>query len=519
MKASTQHQFSMIPDVKLQRSSFNRSHGHKTTFNAGWLIPIFVDEALPGDTFNLNMTSLARLATPLKPIMDNVYLDTFFFAVPNRLLWSKWEKFNGAQDNPGDSTDFAIPQTVSPVGGWPELGVEDYFGLPTKIAGLSVSALFGRAYVRIYNEWFRDENLIGDYAMLTGDGPDPYNYDLKRRAKRADYFTSCLPWPQKGSAVSLPLSGSAKVNSDGTLPFVTNGVDNRTLYSAAGLNTVDVNVAYANTGGLIWGATGDITKTGLYTDLTTATATTINALRQAFQLQKLLERDARGGTRYIEIIKSHFGVTSPDFRLQRPEYLGGGSSHINVTPVPQTSVAAGTPQANLAAFGQGSLRSGFTKSFTEHSIIIGLVNVRADVTYQQGVNKMFNRHTRYDFYWPAFANLGEQAVINQEIYAQGTGADSNVFGYQERYAEYRYKPSIVSGKFRSNATGTLDLWHLAQTFVTGPTLGQTFIEENPPMSRVMAVPTEPQIIMDSYFDLNCVRPMPVYSVPGLIDHF
>ena len=508
LPSQMKHEFSRVPKADIQRSVFNRSHDLKTTFDAGYLVPIFVDEALPGDTFTLNTTAFGRLATPINPIMDNIHVETFFFAVPHRLVWDNWEKFCGEQTNPGDSTDYLIPTVTTSV---TNSSLYDYMGVPTGVS-LTFNNLVGRAYNLIWNEWFRDENLQDSVTVDKGDGPDTAsNYTLLKRGKRHDYFTSCLPWPQKGDAVNLPLGGQAPVATDGAISSVQNvystvASDNRYLYTDGAI----VKLANYSSG----------TDT-LYADLSSATAATINELREAFQIQRLYERDARGGTRYTEIIQSHFGVTSPDARLQRPEYLGGGRDRINIHPISQTSSTdTTTPQGNMSAFGTtGFGGHGFSKSFTEHSVIIGLINVYADLTYQQGLNRMFSRQDRWDFYWPALAHLGEQAVLNKEIYAQGTAADDSVFGYQERFAEYRYKPSMVTGQMRSNYATSLDVWHLAQDFTALPALNASFIEENPPIDRVIAVPSEPHILLDAYFDLKCARPMPTYSVPGLIDHF
>ncbi len=517
-KSQMSHKFSEVPKAQIQRSRFDRSFGHKTTFDAGWLIPVYVDEALPGDTFNLSMSAFARLATPIHPIMDNMVMETFFFFVPNRLLWTNWEKFNGAQEDPGDSIAFTVPR-IFPGGAADFLvgSIYDYMGIPVAnqlVSDITFNALHLRAYNLIYNEWFRDQNMQVSVTNGTGDGPDGItDYSILRRGKRHDYFTSCLPWPQKGDSVLLPLGDTAVVTSDSTeLQLI--GVES-SVEGAGRSIKIDVNPNAA------LGTTVVADANLLYADLSTATAASINELRQAFQIQKLLERDARGGTRYTEIIKSHFGVTSPDARLQRPEYLGGGSTPVNIHPVPNTSDTATADQGDLAGYGTASFNGhGFMKSFTEHGVLIGLVSVRADLTYQQGVDRMWNRQTRYDYFWPALANIGEQAVLQQEIFVTGVDVDDAlVFGYQERYAEYRYKPSVISGLFRSQAVGTLDVWHLAQTFGAAPVLNAAVIVEDPPLDRVIAVPSEPHFLFDSFTSLKCARPMPLYGVPGLIDHF
>jgi hypothetical protein len=530
-KSVSSHSFAMVPKAEIPRSSFDTQYAHKTTFDGGYLVPIYCDEVLPGDMHNVKATMFARLATPLFPVMDNLHLDTFFFFVPNRLVWTNWVKFMGEQANPGDSIDYVVPQITSSAGGYAVGSIFDHFGLPTagQITGSNTvthNALPLRAYNLIYNEWFRDENLQDSVVVNTGDsGDDPADYSLLRRGKRKDYFTGALPWPQKGEAVTLPLGTSAPIVGL-NMPFDGNSSGNNLVNirdSAGVLKQLGVNDSVSS----VYGKPTSNGTGQLIADLSDATAATINQLRQSFQIQRLLERDARGGTRYTELLRAHFGVTPQDYRLQRPEYIGGGSTYVNVNPIAQTSATAisggDTPLGNLAAMGTALAQGhGFTYHAQEHGYIIGLVNVRADLTYQQGLPRMWSRETRYDFYFPVFAHLGEQAILNKEIYVTGTSTDDDVFGYQERWAEYRYKPSQITGLFRSTSAGTIDPWHYSQNFTTLPLLNDDFIVDTPPIERTTAVGAAAngqQFLMDAFFDCKMARPMPMYSVPGLIDHF
>ena len=532
MRTSNQYRFSEVPEANIPRSTFNRTHTYKTTFDSGYLIPFYVDEVLPGDTFKAKFSLFARMATPIVPIMDNLYLDTHIFYVPSRLVWENWAKFLGEQKNPGDSIDYLIPTLKDSNEGFAVQSIYDYMGLPTGVpinSNSPINALPLRALNLIYNEWFRDENLQDSLPVPMNDGPDGLdNYNLYRRGKRHDYFTSALPWPNKpgqfdySDGVSIGLTGNAPVTA--TLgDSLSAPIDANVLFSNASntnnankyeggvrLSSVETTVGLENTRAV-----------ELSADLTNVTAISINDLRTAFQVQRFLEKSARSGTRLKELILGHFGVVVPDARIQRPEYLGGSSTRINIKPVEQTSSTdSTTPQGNLAAYGVvGDSFHGFTKSFVEHGYVIAFVSVRADLTYQQGLNRMWSRRDRFDFYWPSFAHLGEQAVYNREIMMTGTETDDDVFGYQERYAEYRYHPSLITGKFRSTDAQSLDIWHVAQEFETVPQLNAEFIEENPPIARIIAVPSEPQFLFDSQVSLTCTRPMPVYSVPGMIDHF
>lgn len=555
-----QSHFAMIPQANIRRSVFDRSHVYKTTFNEGQLIPYFVDEVIPGDTFTLNPVEFCRLATPVVPFMDNIYIESFFFFVPSRLVYDKWVNLCGEQENPEDSTDYLVP-TVSLTGDMTNK-LPDYMGIACASGtfnNVSVNCLPFRSYWLIWNEWFRDENLQKSVKISKGEtntvlepmGQSTVNpnyglpsgvsnwYDPAPRGKRYDYFTGSLPWPQKGPAVDLPLGQTASVVSNNTVPtFSSFGpnvgphgsnshFESLNVPLSAGLETdglpasfgIGNPVTVSDSISRRYSVFGD--NTGLEVDLSSATSITINSLRQAFMLQRYYEIDARGGTRYTEKLQAHFGVTNPDARLQRPEFLGSHSSMMTINPVTQTSSTdSTTPQGNLAAYGLNAQRyHAFTKSFSEFGYVIGLINVRADLTYQQGVNKMWLRSDVLDFYWPSFAHLGEQAIENIEIYCQGNDDDKKVFGYQERYAEYRYKPSLITGQFRSTYKEPLDIWHLSQKFVTLPTLSDEFIQDHPPISRVVAVPSYPHFLLDVKFNLKCIRPMPMYGIPGMMGHF
>ena len=524
------YDFSRVPRADIPRSVFDRSHGVKTTFDAGYIVPIFRDMVFPGDTINLNMVHLARINTLIAPLMHRVFVDTHFFAVPMRLLWDNWEKFMGAQDNPGDPAGqdaYTVPMMTAPSGGYAAQSLQDYLGIPLIAEGFEHSALFTRAYNLIWNEWYRDENLQDSVTVDTGNGPDdPADYVLLRRGKRHDYFTSCLPDAQKGSAVELPLGVTAPltITGTGTPTFTFSGASSGSPSSLSSPHGAPSPIQATNTLGGAGPSTvaWDTPALGGTADLSSATAATINAIRLAFQTQRLLERDMRGGTRYTELIRSHFGVTSPDFRLQRPEYLGGGSSLLDVHPVPQTSANSGASfKGDLGSYGTSTGDMHVSKSFTEHCVVLGFSSVRVDQDYQHGLDRQFSYEDRYDFYLPVFAHLGEQAVRNKEIWCQGTPGgtdDDETFGYQERWAEMRYKPNLITGKMRSDAPGSLDLWHLAQYWLTLPQLNASFIEEDPPMARAIKVTSEPHFRYEAFFNYKHVRPMPVYSVPGMVDH-
>lgn len=549
------HNFSDAPQVYQKRSRFDRSFVRKMTFNEGKLVPFFVDEVLPGDTISLSVRDFCRLSTPIAPFMDNLYLDKFFFFVPNRLVWEHWQNFCFEQEDPEDSIDYVVPTCQLAGGAAGENGVGtlwDYYALPTGLTkALNVNALPFRMYYLIWNEWFRDENLqksvkidksdtnavfkadrIGDQPSWIFSSGSTYvnGFALAPRGKRFDYFTSALPFQEKGPGVSIGLAGTAPIEGLSAIPIVGNIPVSSISFNACSYNgsgdSPKTTVAWK---GSDYASVTNISPLSImssdfshaYANLDDSSIFTISSLRTAFQMQKFYERLARGGSRYTEVLTSFFGVVSPDSRLQRPEYLGGSSKMININPVAQTSSTNDTtPQGNLSAYGvSASKYHAFTKSFVEHGYIIGLLEVRADLTYQQGINKMWLRSTVYDWYWPTFAHLSEQAILNAEIYAQGTEDDKGVFGYQERYAEYRYHPSEICGQFRSTYTKPLDSWHLSEKFENLPTLSDQFIQDKPPIERVVAVKNYPHFLIDIGFKYHTTRAMPMYGIPGLVDHF
>ena len=550
MPSVMKHNFARIPRTEINRSKFDRSHGLKTAFDSGYLVPVEVQEVLPGDEVEYDIASLMRMAPVVTCPMDNVFLDFQAFFVPNRLIWTNFVKMMGERVNPKDSIDYQVPVINSGESGFAVGSLADYFGIPPNVPNLDVSCLPFRAYAKIFDDWYRDEGLQDSIIQSTDDlgdsnGTIVWN-TLLRRGKRSDYFTRALTAPQRGVGVELPLGTTAPVMGNGMALGLTNGTVSAGVtisdYQSATLQYLDAGALGKDVGtagftgahatGLLpakaAGVVTDATKSGLVADLTGATAATINSLRLAFAVQRILEKDARQGVRYCEILRGHFLTVSPDARLQRSEYLGGSSELVNFNPVLQTSgtVDGGTPQANLTANPKAVGRLRFKKAFTEHGWLMILANVRADLNYQQGLNRMFSRRTRYDFFWPSLQNLGESAVKNKEIFCQGKSVlddDGNIvdempFGYQEAWAEYRYAPSVITGKMRSGVTGSLDIWHLAQHFQTLPTLSAEWIQDTPPLDRIIAVEGEPQCFMDCYFKCNWTRPMATFSVPGLIDH-
>jgi len=499
------------PQMRMGRSQFDLTHSHKTTFDAGYLIPYFVREVIPGDTQTCKLEAFLRIFSPLDaPIMDDIGVDIDFFFVPNRLLWDNWEYFLGAHDAAGaQDVDYTIP-IVADGDPYDHSELATYMGVPVGLdPGLTdVNALPFRAYRMIYNEWYRDQNLIAMVANLTTDTAtlNAHSKTLLKSAKKHDYFTSALPYLQKGDPVSLALgSASAPIRmnqSAGATGVVT-------VLPVTGSNEYNLDTSGAS-------LAGGTQENGaeLYADLSAVTAVTINALREAEAIQRLLERDARGGTRHPELIRAHFGVDVPDYRTQRPEYLGGGRGFVNVSPVANTSATATEDQGQLAGTGVGVLRASWAKSFVEHGWVLGILRARGQLSYQQGLDRMWSRSTRYDFLWPEFVNLGEQPVYKRELFVEDDATDDEVFGYQERYAEYRFAKSLITGKFASDATGSLDYWHLAED-LTVASLNQTFIEDATPMSRVTTVDTEPDFIIDGRFDYRVARILPVRPTPSL----
>lgn len=549
MSRNENTRFALNPtNLDIARSTFRRDHSVKLSFNVGDVIPFYVDEVLPGDTFQVKTSMVARLQTLLTPMMDNLYLDTYFYFVPNRIVWQHWRELMGENTQSAwiPTTEYSVPQVSAPSGGWSIGSIADYMGIPTGVANLSVNALPFRAYALIMNEWFRDENLSDplnipvDDATLAGSNGTNYITDVVKggmpfkAAKFHDYFTSALPAPQKGPDVTIPVSGGAnypvrtlgessgsstfplQIRTFDEMPYNVVGVNKSTSPAPGALN------AHVST---LPGNVSSFVPTNLWAiNDGSVSAATINQLRMAFQVQKLYEKDARGGTRYIEILKSHFGVTSPDARLQRPEYLGGNRIPVNINQVVQNSAtqADGTPLGDTAAFSVTTdVHGDFIKSFVEHGFVIGVMVARYDHTYQQGLERFWSRRDRLDYYFPVFANIGEQPILNKEIYAQGTTQDDEVFGYQEAWADYRYKPSRVAGEMRSKAPASLDVWHLADEYTTLPKLSDAWIREDKTnVDRVLAVTSSVsnQMFADLFISCKATRPMPVYSIPGLIDH-
>lgn len=570
MSRNSEYKFGVEPQVNIKRSIFNLSYGHKTTFNTGDLVPIMVQEILPGDTFNVETNYVIRTTTPIKPVMDVMYCDIYYFFVPNRLVWEHWEEFMGENKDGAwteDQTEYNIPGITLATDAVQQGSALDHMGVPINIKTTgddaltinTLNALPVRGYGLIWNEYFRDENIIPPVKVPRDDTTKMYRKDsitnqsiantgngLFKVAKFHDYFTSALPGPQKGEPVTIGIIGNAPVLTGETdnLQQPTNKLNMKdlngqeSLYNFLYYDNTTITPGLKGAQSIVLGTAAAIetepghnmndpmlVPTNLYADLSQATSININDLRMAFQIQRLLERDARGGTRYIEIIKSHFGVTSSDARMQRPEYLGGKRFPINMAQVLQTSSTdEESPQGNTSAFSlTGGTNKSFTKSFTEHGYIIGLACVRTIHSYQQGLNKLWSRKRRFDYYWPALANIGEQPIMNKEIYYQGGDGkvDNEVFGYMPAWTEYRKNQNIISGEMRSTAAQPLDIWHYGDKYDTLPTLSEGWLEETTAnVDRTLAVQsaTSNQILADFYFKIKAARPMPTFSIPGLIDH-
>lgn len=551
MNRNSDGRFATVPRVNIQRARFKRDFKCPTTINEGDLVPIYVDEVLPGDTISLRLNGLIRMSTPLYPVMDTCYLDTYAFFVPNRLLWKHWENLMGQNDNTfwEQTTEYSVPMVDAPTNGWNVGTIADYMGIPVGVKGIKVNAMPFRAYAKIWNEWFRDENLqqpvtcsdddaYQSGSNSSGDPTDPERGGLPLKvAKYHDYFTSCLPEPQKGDASTLPVSlaQDAPVFTAST-PTVTGkqnalmwrlGTNGNKISSSKDGNGLSIDntdnygtYVGSNYSGEQGGESNKIYPANLYAAVDVKSAITINDLRNAIAIQHILEADARGGTRYTEILSHEFGVNSPDARLQRSEYLGGGRIPININQVIQSSGTTSTsPQGNTAAYSLTTTQSKMCSySATEHGYIMVLAAIRVEHSYQQGLARMWSRKNRLDFYHPMLANLGEMAVLNKEIFAQGTTKDDEVFGYQEPWADYRYHPNMITGEMRSKYAQTLDAWHYGDYYETLPTLSDEWIREPKNLvDRTLAVQSQNahQFICDFYFNQTWTRPMPIYGVPGL----
>lgn len=527
MNRNAEQHYSQVPHANVPRARFKRDYSLLTTMNEGDLVPIYCDEVLPADTAKIDLNALMRMSTPLYPVMDNCYCDFYFFFVPSRLLWEHFENLMGQNDSTfwAETVEYTTPKTTAPAGGWKVGTLADYFGIPTGVENLQVNSLPFRAYAKIWNEWFRDENLQQPVTMSKTDATtagsnagtaltDAEAGGLPLKVcKYKDYYTSCLPSPQKGEAVKLPLTGAAPLKAYSEKELTNKRSTFDWIATSSPIAVAEVNKDGTKANGLP-------VNTYIGADLETATAATINELRQAIAVQHILERDARTGTRYKEILQGAWGVTSPDARLDRSEYIGGYRLPININQVIQTSSTDSTsPQGNTAAFSMTTMsRNMATYSATEHGFIIGLAAVRVDHSYQQGLSRMWTRSTRFSYYDPMLANLGEQAVLNQEIYAQGNAQDEEVFGYQEAWADYRYRTNMITGEMRSTYTQTLDAWHYADKYTSLPTLSSDWIKEGTEnIDRTIAVQSDNsrQFICNFYFDQTWTRAMPIYSIPGL----